>query len=77
MISEALEAEADIIMLDNMNLDEIKKCVQLIDKKAIVEISGNVTLETLPELAKTGVDIISSSSIITKAGTLDLGFDYL
>ncbi len=76
-VKEALEAEADIIMLDNMNLDEIKKCVQLIDKKAIVEISGNVTLETLPELAKTGVDIISSSSIITKAGTLDLGFDYL
>ena len=61
-VKEALEAEADIIMLDNMNLDEIKKCV---------------TLETLPELAKTGVDIISSSSIITKAGTLDLGFDYL
>lgn len=76
-VKEALEAEADIIMLDNMNLDEIKKCVQLIDKKAIVEISGNVTLETLPELAKTGVDIISSSSIIAKAGTLDLGFDYL
>lgn len=76
-VKEALEAEADIIMLDNMNLDEIKKCVQLIDKKAIVEISGNVTLETLPELAKTGVDVISSSSIITKAGTLDLGFDYL
>ena len=76
-VKEALEAEADIIMLDNMNLDEIKKCVQLIDKKAIVEISGNVTLETLPELAKIGVDIISSSSIITKAGTLDLGFDYL
>lgn len=76
-VKEALEAEADIIMLDNMNLDEIKKCVQLIDKKAIVEISGNVTFETLPELAKTGVDIISSSSIITKAGTLDLGFDYL
>ena len=64
-------------MLDNMDLDEIKKCVQLIDKKAIVEISGNVTLDKLPELAKTGIDVISSSSIITRAGTLDLGFDYL
>ena len=47
------------------------------NKKAIVEISGNVTLDKLPELAKTGIDVISSSSIITRAGTLDLGFDYL
>ena len=64
-------------MLDNMTLDEIKKCTEFINKRAIVEISGNVKLETLPELAKTGVDVISSSAIITKAGTLDLGFDYL
>ena len=76
-VKDAISAKADIIMLDNMDLDEIKKCVQLIDKKAIVEISGNVTLDKLPELAKTGIDVISSSSIITRAGTLDLGFDYL
>ena len=76
-VQMALEAGADIIMLDNMTLDEIKKCTSFINKRAIVEISGNVTLEKLPELAKTGVDVISSSSIITKAPTLDLGFDYL
>lgn len=76
-VKDAISVKADIIMLDNMDLDEIKKCVQLIDKKAIVEISGNVTLDKLPELAKTGIDVISSSSIITRAGTLDLGFDYL
>ena len=76
-VKDAISAKADIIMLDNMDLDEIKKCVQLIDKRAIVEISGNVTLDKLPELAKTGIDVISSSSIITRAGTLDLGFDYL
>ena len=76
-VQKAIEAGADIIMLDNMNLDEIKKCVQFIDKHAIVEISGNVTLETLPELAKAGVNIISSSAIIARAKTLDLGFDYL
>lgn len=76
-VKEALNAGADIIMLDNMSLDEIKECVNFINKRAIVEISGNVTLETLPELAKTGADIISSSAIIAKAPTLDLGFDYL
>ena len=76
-VKDAISAKADIIMLDNMDLDEIKKCVQLIDKKAIVEISGNVTLDKLPELAKTGIDVISSSSIITRAGTLDLWFYYL
>lgn len=74
---EALEAGADIIMLDNMTLDNIKKCVQYINKRAIVEISGNVKLETLPMLAETGADIISSSAIIAKAPCLDLGFDYL
>lgn len=76
-VQMALEAGADIIMLDNMTLDEIKKCTNFINKRAIIEISGNVTLEKLPELAQTGVDVISSSSIITKAPTLDLGFDYL
>lgn len=76
-VKMALNAGVDIIMLDNMDLDEIKECTEYINKRAIVEISGNVTLENLPALAKTGVDIISSSSIITKAKTLDLGFDYI
>lgn len=76
-VKMALNAGVDIIMLDNMDLDEIKECTEYINKRAIVEISGNVTLENLSALAKTGVDIISSSSIITKAKTLDLGFDYI
>lgn len=76
-VKEALNAGVDIIMLDNMTLDEIKECVQLINKKAIVEISGNVTLDTIESLAKTGADVISSSAIIAKAPTLDLGFDYI
>lgn len=76
-VKMALNAGVDIIMLDNMSLDEIKECTEYINKRAIVEISGNVTLENLSALAKTGVDIISSSSIITKAKTLDLGFDYI
>jgi len=76
-VRAALNAGADIIMLDNMNIDEIKKCTALINKKAIVEVSGNVNLKNLEDIAKTGVDIISTSAIVAKAPTLDLGFDYI
>ena len=65
----------DIIMLDNMNCSLMKECVELIGGKAIVEASGNVTLDTIKEIASTGVDIISSSAIVAKAPTLDLGLD--
>ena len=62
-------------MLDNMPLDLMKECVKLIDGKAIVEASGNVNLDTIREIASTGVDIISSSAVVAKAPTLDLGLD--
>ncbi len=75
-VKEALENNVDIIMLDNMTIDEMKKCVSLINKKAIVEASGCVTIDNLEEISKTGVDVISTSAIVTKAPTLDLGFDY-
>ena len=74
-VKEALSCEADIIMLDNMTIDMMKEAVKIIDHKAIVEASGNVDLDTLREIAATGVDIISSSAIVAKAPTLDLGFD--
>lgn len=76
-VQDALDAGVDIIMLDNMDLNEIEKCVHFINKRAIVEVSGNVKLETLARLAQTGVDVISSSAVITKAPVLDLGFDYI
>ena len=75
-VIEALENKVDIIMLDNMTLDEMKSCCELINKKAIVEASGCVTIENVEEIAKTGVDIISTSAIVMKAPTLDLAFDY-
>ncbi|MCD8024419.1 MAG: carboxylating nicotinate-nucleotide diphosphorylase, partial [Candidatus Gastranaerophilales bacterium] len=75
-VKSALTAGADILMLDNMDIAEIRKCVSYINKRAIVEISGNVKLENLKELANTGADIISTSAIITKAPALDLAFDY-
>ena len=74
-VQEAINCKADIIMLDNMTNEQIKNAVQLINKRAIVEASGNVNLDTLRDIAKTGVDIISSSAIVAKAPTLDLGLD--
>ena len=74
-VKEAVNCGADIIMLDNMSLDTMKECVKLIDGKAIVEASGNVNLNTVYDIASTGVDIISSSAIVAKAPTLDLGLD--
>lgn len=74
-VSEAIKAGADIIMLDNMDIETMKFAVKLINGEAIVEASGNVNLSTVNEIASTGVDIISSSAIVAKAPTLDLGLD--
>ena len=74
-VKEAIECGANIIMLDNMSIEMMKECVKLIDKRAIVEASGNVNLSTVKSIASTGVDIISSSAIVAKAPTLDLGLD--
>ncbi|MBQ2983300.1 MAG: carboxylating nicotinate-nucleotide diphosphorylase [Candidatus Gastranaerophilales bacterium] len=74
-VIEALDCGVDIIMLDNMNCYEMSECVKLIDKRAIVEASGCVTYDNLESIAQTGVDVISTSAIIMKAPTLDLGFD--
>lgn len=74
-VKEAVACGADIIMLDNMDLDTMRKCVEIINHKAIVEASGNVNLLTVHDIASTGVDIISSSAIVAKAPTLDLGLD--
>ena len=74
-VKEAIECGADIIMLDNMTLEQMSECVKMIAGQAIVEASGNVNLATVNDIASTGVDIISSSAIVAKAPTLDLGLD--
>ncbi len=74
-VKEAINAKADIIMLDNMNCDLMKQCVELIGDKALIEASGNVTIDTIGDIAKTGVDVISSSAIVAKAKTLDIALD--
>lgn len=74
-VKEALSTDCEIIMLDNMDIDSMKCACQMINHKAIVEASGNVNLETVKDIASTGVDIISSSAIVAKAPTLDLALD--
>ena len=74
-IKEALPLGVDIIMLDNMTTEEMTEAVKLINHRAIVEASGNVNLSTVSKIAECGVDIISSSAIVAKAPTLDIGLD--
>ena len=74
-VKEALEYQADIIMLDNMKPDIMREAVKVIrqqDIKVKIEASGNVTLETIRTIAETGVDYISSSAPITQSKWLDL-----
>mgnify|MGYP000288235355 CR=1 FL=1 len=74
-IPAVLAAEVDIIMLDNFSLEDLRKGVQIIDGKCVVEASGGVNLETVGEIAKTGVDVISVGALTHSARALDLGLD--
>lgn len=76
-VKEAVKSGCDIIMLDNMTSDMMREAVQYINGRAIVEASGNVNIDSIKEIASCGVDIISSSAIVAKAPTLDLGLDIL
>ncbi|MGI6563756.1 MAG: carboxylating nicotinate-nucleotide diphosphorylase [Clostridia bacterium] len=71
-VMEAIEAKADIIMLDNMDCKEMKRCVDFINRRALVEASGNVSLKTVREIAQTGVDIISVGAITHSVKALDI-----
>ncbi|MFX0098597.1 MAG: carboxylating nicotinate-nucleotide diphosphorylase [Candidatus Hodarchaeota archaeon] len=78
----ATKAGADIIMLDNMAFDDMKTTVEKLVElglrdKVILESSGNVTIETLPEHAKTGVDLISTSAITLKAPPVDFSLEFM
>ncbi|HII4478901.1 carboxylating nicotinate-nucleotide diphosphorylase [Clostridium perfringens] len=71
-LKEALETKADIIMLDNMDIKTLKEAVKLIDNRAEVEASGNVTLDNIREIAETGVDFISTGSVTHSFKVLDI-----
>lgn len=72
-VKEALISGADIIMLDNMNIDQMSKAVRLIDGAALVEASGGVTLKNVREIAGTGVNFISVGAITHSPPALDIG----
>lgn len=71
-LREALSAKADVIMLDNMNCEQMKKCVEIADGKAVLEASGNITLDNIAEVAKTGVGIISVGALTHSVKAFDI-----
>ena len=74
-VEEALTAGADVIMLDNLGLAEIRRAVNLIGGRCLVEASGGVTLETVRELAECGVDLISVGALTHSSAALDLSLE--
>ena len=76
-VLEALEAKADIIMLDNMSPEVVKEMVQLINGQAIVETSGNIVLENIKDYAETGVDYISVGALTHSFKVLDISLKEL
>lgn len=77
MVKDAVEAGADIIMLDNMTDSEMKKAVEYINGRAIVECSGNVTKENIARLADIGIDIVSSGALTHSSPILDVSLKNL
>lgn len=74
-VREALSAQADIIMLDNMSLEEMGQAVHIINKRALTEASGGIKLENIREIAETGVDFISVGALTHSVMALDIGLD--
>jgi nicotinate-nucleotide pyrophosphorylase (carboxylating) len=74
-VEEALAAGADILMLDNMSPEALRQAVKIVDGKIPLEASGGITLETIREIAETGVDFISVGRITQSAPAVDIGLD--
>lgn len=77
MVKEAVEAGADIIMLDNMSADEMREAVKLIDGRALTECSGNVTRENIQNIVDIGVDYVSSGALTHSAPIMDISLKNL
>ena len=77
MVKEAVEAGADIIMLDNMDTDALKEAIAYIDGRAEIEVSGNVTKENIARLTGLGVDYVSSGALTHSAPILDLSLIHI
>ena len=77
MVKDAVEAGADIIMLDNMDTETLREAVALIDKRAEIEVSGNVTKENIKRLVDLGVDYVSSGALTHSAPIMDISLKKL
>lgn len=74
-VRETVQAGADFILLDNMDDDEMREAVELINGKALVEASGGITLKRIPAIAQTGVDFISVGALTHSAPAIDIGLE--
>lgn len=74
-VQEAVECGVDVIMLDNMSVAEMRKAVSYVNHRAIVEASGGITKESLQEVARTGVDVISLGALTHSVTALDFSLD--
>ncbi len=75
-VQAALEGGADIIMLDNMRIDEMREAVEMCQDQCLTEASGNVTLDSVRQIAQTGVDIISVGALTHSVEAMDIGLDF-
>ena len=76
-VLQCIENNVDIIMLDNMDTATMREAVGYIDNRALVEASGNMSLERIAEVAATGVDLISVGALTHSAGSRDISMDWL
>jgi nicotinate-nucleotide pyrophosphorylase (carboxylating) len=76
-VRQALQGKADVILLDNMSPSKIQEAVKTIKGKALVEVSGGVTMNNIRDIAKTGVDIISIGALTHSAPAMDLSLDII
>lgn len=76
-VRQAVEARADIILLDNMTIDELRAAVQIVNHRARTEASGGVSLRTVRAIAETGVDFISVGALTHSARAMDIALDFV
>ena len=77
MVQEAVDAGADIIMLDNMSVEEMQEAIRIIDGRAETECSGNITGDNISRILSLGVDYVSSGAITHSAPVLDVSLKNL
>jgi nicotinate-nucleotide pyrophosphorylase (carboxylating) len=75
-LDEALRLKIDAVLLDNMSFEEMRRAVAMVDGRAVVEASGRITPQTAPQVAATGVDLLSSGWLTHSVTALDIGLDW-